>query len=149
MNILLLICSLYSILSHDIQVAIFKITQEKKIVHIDFIFEKDDMLLSLKKSETMINEEQLQNYVQNHFSFEINNNIQVLSYSRFNIDDKHILLRGSVLNAIQQIQSIKIYNTCLLDIEDHSNIIEIRVHDQERDYLMNSDRTTIEVDFKL
>ena len=133
--------------SHDIQVAFFKIYEGDHIVHIDFVFEKEDLLLALDQDESNTLNEELQHYLQENFSITINNKIRSLNYSKAIIENKHISINGSLSKQIEAISSIKIANKCLLNIDDHSNIIEIRLQDQERDFLMNTDRTTISVNY--
>jgi len=146
-NILLFLFSYESSPSHDVQVAFFKIYQDKDIVHIDFVFEKEDLLLSLEKETSNALTNNLENYLQKKFSIIINDEKRTLNYSHKEIENKHISIKGSLAKPIRSIQSIEIDNTCLLSIDDHSNIIEMRLYDQERDFLMNADRTSIKIDY--
>ena len=132
---------------HDVQVAFFKIYQVKDFVQVDFVFEKEDLMLSLENEKLNALTDDLENYLQNKFSIIINNEKCTLNYSLAEIENRHISISGSLTKPIRLIQSIEIDNTCLLTIEDHSNIIKVRLHNQERDFLMNADRTSIKIDY--
>jgi len=147
MKLLLLCLLFFGAPLHDIQVAFFKIHQENNQVHVDFVFEKEDILQTFNKGTSKFSEERLQSYLQDHFTLMINKEMRSLEYGEVKQRNKHIFLRASLAKPIQSIESFEINNTCLLNIEDHSNIIEIRFHEQERDFLMNTDRTTIKVNY--
>jgi uncharacterized protein YuzE len=61
--------------------------------------------------------------------------------------EKHIYIKASLTKPLKNISSLEIENNCLLDIDGHSNIIEIRLENQERDFLMNKRRTFIKVNY--
>jgi len=61
------------------------------------------------------------------------------------INEKHISMTCDIYEVKDKIQSIDLQNTCLLNIDNHSNIIEFRIDDTERDFLMNEKRTTISI----
>lgn len=137
----------YNLPSHDIQVAYFKVYEEDKIVFVDFIFEKEDILNILSHGQTKLSSQELQSYVQENFSLVINNKKRNLTLGAMDVKEKHIHIQGNLKQTIQSISSLKINNSCLLGIENHSNIMQIRFHELERDFLMNTDRTTINVKY--
>ena len=55
-------------------------------------------------------------------------------------------IRGSLPKSIGHTTQVKIRNTCLLDIPDQSNIIQLKYADQLRDFRMTDSRQEIEVD---
>ena len=149
MKLLLFIscCFIFSASSHDIQVAYFKISEDQDTLRIDFVFEKEDLLETLDKQQGEVSKEQLQIYLREHFSLLINDKKEDIVLGDMRTEEKHLFMRGVLAHLNQKITSLEVHNTCLLNIDDHSNIIEIRLHDQERDFLMNSDRNNIKVIF--
>lgn len=133
--------------THDIQVAYFKIYQDNNLVYVDFVFEKEDIIQMMNARHSTLTNQGLQKYLQEHFSLRIDNQEINLFYGNINISNKHIQIQGSLSVPIQTIHTIDIMNTCLLELTKHSNIIKLRIHDLERDFLMNSDRTSIRVQY--
>lgn len=147
MKILFFSFGLLLVSSHDIQVAIFTIYEDKETVHVDFLFEKEDLLIGFESEDKTDLNNCLQLYIQQNFSITINHEEQVLDIGEAEHKDKHISIKGKTKEHIDLIKSLEISNTCLLNINDHSNIIQLRLHDQERDFLMNSDRTFIKLNY--
>ncbi len=133
--------------SHDIQVAFFKIHSVDKSIHLELVFEKEDILQSLNTEGYKYSNKNLQNYVVEHFSMKMNKKDVNIDFEVVQIENKHVTIKGKVTKSANRITSMEIQNSCLLDIEDHSNIIELRINDQERDFLMNKARTQIKVEF--
>lgn len=148
MKLLLFVFLILEATPHDIQVAYFKIHEEKDILIVDFTFEKEDITQVYKKDITKVSSKELLSYIENNFSISINNKSQTLKLENVILKDKHVTIRGRIdQTIISNINTLEINNTCLLGIDDHSNIMKIRLHDQERDFLMNSERTTITVNY--
>lgn len=133
--------------SHDIQVAYFKIHQEENAICIDFVFELDDVVATFEEQKKTLTDEHFKKYLEKHFSLRINNEVQNFTFEEMQFKSKHIRLRGNLQKIEQPIKSIILENTCLLNIDNHSNIIEIKLFEQERDFLMNKHRTEINVTY--
>jgi len=140
-----ILVSLWS--SHDVQVAFYTISQEDDSIIIDFEFEKDDILLEFQLSNTELSIPNFENYLEEHFSCTINQRAQDLSFEATTFDDKHVSTRAKVSGIQNQISDITIDNTCLISIEEHSNIIQVHLHEKQRDFLMNKDRTQIRIQY--
>jgi len=144
--IMLFISSIFfNTASHDIQVSYFKVYQDSKKLFVDHTFELEDILKTLKINESDLSNDQIVNYLEKHFSIQVNDTKIEMRFDIFQSRNKHITIKGYSSSIIDKVSSIKINNTCFLEIEGHSNIIEIRLNDQERDFLMNIDRTTIDI----
>ena len=46
-----------------------------------------------------------------------------------------------------KIQTLKIENTCFIETKDHSNLIQIDINNNPKDYRMNKERTMIDLFF--
>lgn len=147
MNLLLLFWSLIVPFSHDVQIALFKIHQDQDKIHVQFVFEKEDIIQTLGCSDEEFNEEKLFTYLNNNFSIIINNSKKTLEYSSVELKNKHMHLKAKIPFQNELIQSLDIENSCLLNIKKHSNIIEVRLNEEERDFLMNKNRTSIQIKY--
>lgn len=147
MNYLFLVFLFFGMTAHDVQVAFYKIHQDDKTFSIDFVFEKDDVDKTFMEAKKQLSDESLQQYLDEHFALTINQEFHKLTFAKMQVSEEHIYVQGSFPLPEVLIQSLEIKNTCLLNIEDHSNIIEVRLNERERDFLMNLDRTAIKIDY--
>jgi len=145
--LLLLGMSLQSTFPHDIQVTFFTIHQLDTSIIVDVDIEAKDIILALEVTENELNVEQVQSYLKSHFLLSINDTPTDLTYQNFKIAEQHIEIQGVVLGMNEKIENIAIQNNCFLNIENHSNIIELKLNQQERDFLMDIERTSINVSF--
>lgn len=138
---------LFSFTSHDVQVANFTIYQESEKLCFDVVFEQDDIEKTFAERQINFTSETMQQYLTDNFVVKVNGKKSTLSYNKVERKLRHIYLSGNLSSTKKKIKTINIKNTCLLNIEDHSNIIELRLRNQERDFLMNTGRK--EIDIKL
>ena len=146
MNIILIFLFFLGINAHDVQVSHYKIKQEDQQLVIDFVFEYDDIVGSVKSPDNL-SDEQLQQYIKAHFAISLNNKRCSISFREFKIRNKHIFVQGKTSIPTESIDSIEIINTCLITIDDHSNIVEVSLNNKQRDFLMNKERTTILINY--
>jgi len=147
---LLITCvfAFYSLFSdHDVQVASFTIYDKFDKVYFELVFEKDDFDFLLIENRQSGNEQLLTQYLNEHFKINLNKKPSLISYDKIKFDTHHIKITGEISKPKKKIKSIKINNTCLLNIEEHSNVIQLRMNNQERDFLMNKSRQEIFLKF--
>ena len=147
MKIVLLLFLMNGIFVHDVQVAFFKIHQENDNLEMQIIMEKEDVESTFKESSIHFNEKSFQDYLDENIALWINKEKQILCLDVMEINEKHISMICNIHEVKDEIESLEINNTCLLNINNHSNIIEIRLGDSERDFLMNKKRTSISVTY--
>jgi len=134
-------------IDHNIQVAFFKINQEQGKLTCDIIFEQKDLIIALGQDVERSTENKIINYVEDHFKLRVNKTDYALNFTFAESKEKHIHLIGTIPNFNKKIKSLVVINECLNNIEDHSNIIEVRLNQEERDFLMNQERTEIKIKF--
>jgi len=147
MNLLFLSLFFIGMSSHDIQLAHFEIHQKNDNLIIEFAIDHDDMLSAHEGSNIELTDELLQEYISSNFSVSINGTRHDLSFGTMTIKGEHINLVGQISNLDQVITTIDIENTCLLNIEGHSNIIKLKLYEKQRDFLMNKERTSIQITY--
>jgi len=145
MKILLLALLMTGFCTHDIQIAFFKIHRNNDNLSMEIIMEKEDVEHTFKESDIDLTDANFKNYLNQNLSLLINKEKQELCLDRMQINEKHISMTCDIYEVKDKIQSIDLQNTCLLNIDNHSNIIEFRIDDTERDFLMNEKRTTISI----
>ncbi len=145
--LLILFCFSVNLPTHSMRVAFFTIAQESTHLKLDINIERVDFLKALSLSQDVSEQSSYQVYLDKHLTVEINGQLFPLRINKVLQKEQHVLLqcKGGIMP--QQINQIIIDNTCLIGVEGHSNIVEIRVRDEERDFLMNNERTHIEITF--
>lgn len=134
-------------ISHDIQVAYFKIYEKGDQLVVDFVFEREDLLEALGQKQSDLEDAHIHSYLEEKFAVRINGKRIEIGFNYIDVKEKHVHLSGSLMGKIETINTIEIDNHCLLDIYKHSNIVELRLFDQERDFLMNAERTNIKINY--
>lgn len=145
-SLLIAIILCFTLPFHDVQVATFTIYQESKELLFDITFEQDDIEKTFAERGKEYSPEAIKEYVSRNFVVKVNGRNSDLSYSKVESKARHIYLSGTLSSPKRKIKTLNISNTCLLNIEDHSNIIELRIGNQERDFLINSERKVIDVE---
>ena len=138
---------LVAFFSHDIQVAFFKLSQEDKNFTMEIKFEKEDIESTFEELNYEVNDENIKTYFLENLTLAINKRKQKLSFNDMQIKNKHVYLKSRILEFDEVVKSVDIRNTCLLNIENHSNIIEVRLNETERDFLMDANRTEVNIGY--
>lgn len=146
MKLLTILCLLLGTYAHDIQVAIYKIHMVENDLVIDFTFEYEDLPSETRQLDSLSGKE-IHDYISQHFSVSVNQKICELNLGSPTIKGEHLRLTGHLLCDKAQISNIAISNTCFLHIDGQSNVVSIHLKDQQRDFLMNANRTKIAVDY--
>lgn len=130
-------------LMHDVPLAKFHITESNAHIQITIFFDVEDFSKSLKINAEEVNRSKMQNYLDKHTSFQFNTQVTKLKILEVSIVGDHIKVKGIFNKVGTDIRTIKIENTCLNDISSHSNIIQIDLNNQSKDYRMHKKRTVI------
>lgn len=144
-TLLLLFHSLFTHnLTHDIQVALYRIyiDEATKDLSIDITFELNDFN-EVDYTNKAGFEKFIKSYLTKHTQFEFDAKAYPIEIMNLEYQDKHLKVHGRFAKEDSEIHQITILNSCLIESTNHSNIIEIRLADQERDFLMDSQRQQI------
>jgi|GEM_PF-5803340 len=147
MNLVISTLLFLGIYVHDIQVAYFKIHKEDNSLVIEFVFEKNDLTSALNELNFDLSDKNLQSYIKSNFSLSSNKEKQNLTFGKMRLKDKHIYVEGRTTVKKSHIENLEIENKCLTNIKGHSNIVEVVLHEKQRDFLMNDERTSIQINY--
>ncbi len=145
MNIILSIIFVlsFNIIAHDAAIAIFTIKQKNDKTLLDITLDAQDLASVLDVLEKELSSSLIENYLNEQTTFLFNEEQYNVKINEIHRRGDHLQIRGFFDSEIIEINTIKIQNTCLLEIEDHSNIIQFRLNGKARDFRMNKHRTTI------
>jgi len=133
--------------AHDVPVATFRITASAAVVNLDITFDLEDFSESLDIEAREVNLKNVQTYLQENASFQFNDQIANFKMSEVEIIRDHIQAKGTFGRIGKNIKTIKIENTCLINVARHSNVIQIDLNNTSRDFRMHKKRTVINLDY--
>lgn len=132
---------------HDIQVAFFKIEHDSYGLSLDIKTELNHFTKAADLEDASVTEALIKYYVSKNLSILINGDPAEISVGSYKVEDRHLHIHAKINYQERDINRITLTNTFLLSLDDHSNIIEFRLKDQLRDFLMNEKRKQITVEF--
>lgn len=132
--------------THDIDVAFYKIAQDSSSVVLEIVVEEAAMQ-EVVKSSSSDRDNMITSYLDQHFSLRMNGVAAAIDYTEITRRHKHLIIKGLMPHPPEVIKEVNITNTCLLTLEDQSNIIEITLNGSQRDFLMNKNRQSIRVKY--
>ncbi len=130
---------------HDVPVATFTIYQEANTLKLDVNFDVGDLSDELDKKPTDITAELVEIYLKEHTEFSFDGEPKTISVKELKKKRGHLIAQSVFNTDDMDFTNIRLKNTFLVEVEDHSNVFEIRLYGQERDFRMHKDRTIIEV----
>ena len=132
---------------HDVPLAKFHIKASDDIIEMDIIFDLEDFTESLEIRTTDVNLESVQNYIAKNTSFQFNAQVANLKISEVKIIRNHLKVKGDFGESKMIIKNIEIENRCLINIPNHSNVIQIDLNNKSKDYRMHKKRTVINLKY--
>ena len=133
--------------THDVPIAIFHITESNGLLEINITFDLEDFSKSTDIKTSKINIESMENYLVQNTNFQFNSQVAKLKLSDMQIVRDHIKIKGIFEKSTENISTIRIENTCLINVLRHSNVIQVDLNNESRDYRMHSKRTAIELKY--
>ncbi len=141
----MLLVATFKVELHDTPVAMFQISQQGENILVDVSFHTKDFVKSAKVSEDQLDEEVIQQYMQENTTFRVNSKRIPLNVTYYSSKKEHIRVKGNLELIDESISSLKIKNTCLIDVMGHENIMYINLNGTVKDYRMNRRNKVIRV----
>ena len=132
---------------HDVPIAMFHITESNDVIQIGITLDLEDFSESLDIKMEEVNLKMIQHYLDQHTSFQFNTQVAKLNISTFKIVRDHIRVKGKFEKVAQKIKTLKVENTCLNNVSSHSNIIQVDLNNETKDYRMHKKRTVINLSY--
>lgn len=143
-----LILSFYIGYCHDIRMAIFEIYEDpsglKMNVSVDKYYFNQTLQTEFPTDYNSANFERLTwEYLQSRVTIEIDGNCTAFEINEIEYSDENIFIKGSLNLRLQDVNEVKMTNTCMIDlIEGHDNIMKLQLKDRTRSFRLNSKRTS-------
>ena len=134
-----------ALVEHDVPVATFDIYKEADTLKLDVNFDARDLASELDVKPAEITAEMVETYLNEHTKFSFDGEHKTILVKDLKKKRGHLIAQSVFDTDDLEITGIIVQNTCFLEIEEHSNVIEIRLNGQERGFRMHKGRTSIEV----
>jgi len=148
-HLLLIFCFLFismQIKAHEMPLAFFKVYKSQNKIKLDIKFDIKDLSKTLKLKARKLDIKVIEPYVKKHTLFKFDGCFSEVRIKSLEFIGDHIILKGEFEDEISSYKTISLENTCLISINNHSNIIEIEVSNRIRDFRMHKNRTKISIE---
>lgn len=138
---------------HDLRMAIFEISQVEGRYVIDITFEKENIQKSLIASFGRVSYQEehfkqtIKDYLEGNFKIIINGECVTPEIQNLTFDEEHLRVNAALPVNFQHISTIEVFNTCLLEISGHMNIIKVKLNGQTRTFRLTKDRVSTVIDY--
>jgi len=134
---------------HDIRMAIFEISEGENGYALEISFDKEDLFKSLSialgAGET---EELIKDYLEGNFQVVFNGKCITPKIEGIKYEEEYIRVACAIPSMLNKVETIDVYNTCLLDNEGHMNIIKSKLYGRTRTFRMTNERTSTIIDYR-
>lgn len=135
-----------TVINHNGPMAVFKIYQESETIHLDITLDAEDLAQELRLGPPDISKDVMEKYLRSNTSFIFDNIINELDIVDFDFVGEHLKINGVFITEIAITKQLEIINNCLLNVDNQSNIIQIDLNGDSKDYRMHKKRNSITVD---
>ena len=140
-------CAWFGVEEHDIAMTVFTVSESAEGLRIEVEYDRDDYASINTSQPDKSATEQLQNYLNQTTSWIINGDKKIISVDRITSDGHHYKAHCHVKLANNKVTDLKVYNRFLLDIQDQTNVIMLKLHDDSRGFRMHEGRQQITVEY--
>lgn len=140
-----------SVSGHDVKISIFELQSKNNFLEFSMQFDKKDlakaicMISPIKVSEHFDN---IQDYLASNLSLHFNDEKVQICFTQLREDEYHVKINAMIYYPEASIKTIKVVNTCLIDIIDENlNIVNTRLYNKFRSFRMDKERTSIFIEY--
>ncbi len=128
---------------HKVPLAVFHITESNTTIQMAITFDLADFSESSEIKPDEVNLRTMQKYLDKNLILEFNTQEISFEISEVKMVKDHLKVKGSFGEITQKIKNLEVKNTCLNNISRHSNIIQIDLNNESKDYRMHKNRRVI------
>ncbi|MEL7159244.1 MAG: DUF6702 family protein [Bacteroidota bacterium] len=140
---LLVFAAWFSGEEHDVAMAVFTVSESSEGLWIDIEYDRNDYARVNPSQSDQPDGEQFQSYLNETTSWLINGEKKAVNVAEIIADDHHFKARCYVKLASKRITDVKVYNRFLLDIQDQTNVVVLKLYGNSRGFRMHEGRQQI------
>ena len=128
---------------HHANLAIFDFIELEGEINVSMKLDEEHLEQAIRNEfSTDATDEVIANYILSNLSFTLNRTPKSLCVDFVYDEDGFIIIEGSLGDICEPIALVEVSNTCLIDIEDHSNIMKFKFNDSQRVFRLTAKRTS-------
>ncbi len=136
---LLLITGLFT--PHEIPIAFFDVEMNANKVSVNIKFDIKDLEKTIgTKGNSTIEDKYVQTYIEQNSQFFLNDHALAYEFCSMKKDTEHYIISAELSNVPEHPTSMKFYNTCLLNIDKHANLLQLTYQDKNRTFRLHKER---------
>lgn len=132
---------------HEVSIAIFRVSESSESIDLHITLDAADYCKETKSEEDKIALPTITKYLEQNFTLEINGEPAPYILTDLKSTGDHLQLKGHLVKKPASIQNISTTNKVMLNISDQSNILELDLNDERRDYRMHEERQRVFVEY--
>jgi len=132
---------------HDVAIATFSVSEVEGQLILQVSLDAEDLYSASTVISKSVDLKSLQEYLSAHVTFKFNGQDVKFKVTEYKTIRDHIQLTATFETAPQQIHVVQVSNTCLIEVPNHSNIIQLDLNGKSRDFRMHKGRTEISVEY--
>lgn len=131
---------------HDIPIAIFKLYEAQEEIHLSVVMDLEDLVHFSDIISDNIEEEKVLDYLNSHTAWFFDDRLASIQLLEVKQEREHLHIIAKLDTLVKDFSKIKVKNTCLNEVRNHSNIIQVELGEEIKDFRMHKGRTKIEVE---
>jgi hypothetical protein len=145
MYIAFILVLLNGYMPHDVPLAIFTLTQNDDKIQLVLKMENKDLEEVLQSPDAELSTAIIEQLISTTTTFRFDGKQAIIRVDNIIYTGDHLMVTAN-LGSQDFCQQITIASTLFNSIPNHSNIIQLRIGEKERDFRLHKDRTLIEID---
>lgn len=131
--------------SHSIHIALIKICEIKDHYKIEITLDIKDLEITLKTNKSDITVMMMDHYINENMSIKFDQIPADIIIKQIAINNDHFKISGELMHDVYLAKTFTVTNSILTNIDNHSNIVQLRINNIEDDYHMNRKRTHLSI----
>ena len=136
-----------TVTEHDVAIAIFRMTETSEATIVEITLDEQDIAYELNELHVPYDHKNIEQYLTANFQIFADSNIAQYEVTAITKQSNHLHITARLSKHLTHYSTLQIVNRCFVSIPDHSNIIQLELNNEVRDYRMHKTRQTIEVQY--
>jgi hypothetical protein len=134
-------------LKHDAVVATFNIIEKGHVLLLEIEFDEENYIKFGGAESLKVTKADFSKYLKEKTSWQIDNEEIIPQILHIKSVKQHTKVVCFLSKAKKNIKTVKVKNEFLIDVENHSNIIQLDINNSFKDFRLHKDRIQLQVDY--
>tara|TARA_B100000767_G_C19680667_1_gene499428 strand:+ start:696 stop:1157 length:462 start_codon:yes stop_codon:yes gene_type:complete len=132
---------------HESISATFNVVKRGHVLMLEIDFDEENLIKFGASQSIHISKEDFSKYLHKTTSWEFDGEIIIPQVLEIKYDEHHTKVICFLSKYKENIKSVKIKNEFLLNVESHSNIVQLDINNTFKDYRLHKERREIKVNY--